>query len=314
MWMILSSLVQSLKRSQHFKLGNEFALRDLGDLHFFLSIEVKKVKGGIILSQDKYAGDLLKSAGISMCKPVSTPLVGGGKLAVHVGMPLGPKDAKQYMSIVGALQYLTLTWPDLTFAINKASQFLHAPTDEHWAAVKRILRYLKGCTRLGLKIVKNSSLLVSAFSDADWIGCLDDRRSTGGYVVFLGTNLVSWSARKQLMVSRSSTEVEYKAAANASAKVMWIQILLKEIGIPCPKQARLWCDNLGAKYLTSNPVFYGRVKHIEIDYHFVRERVAKGLLQIDYVPSGDQIVDGFTKALQVRALENFKYNLNLAKV
>jgi hypothetical protein len=116
------------------------------------------------------------------------------------------------------------------------------------------------------------------------------------------------------MVSRSSTEAKYKAAANASAEVMWIQILLKEIGIPYPKQGRLWCDNLGEKYFASNPVFHGRVKHIEIDYHFVRERVAKGLLQIDYVPSGDQIADGFTKALQVRALEKFKYNFNLAKV
>jgi hypothetical protein len=296
------------------KLSDAFALKDLGSLHYFLGIEVNKVQDGIILSQEKYASDLLKKVGMMMCKPVSTPLATGEKLAAQIGTPLGKNDATQYRSIVGALQYLTLTRPDLAFAVNKVCQFLHAPTDTHWAAVKRILRYLKGCTKLGLKIVKNSSLLVSAFSDADWAGCLDDRRSTGGYAVFLGMNLVSWSARKQPTVSRSSTEAEYKAVANATAEVMWIQTLLLEIGIPSPRQARMWCDNLGAKYLATNPVFHGRVKHIEIDYHFVRERVAKGLLQIDYVPTGDQVADGFTKPLSVRALENFKHNLNLAKV
>jgi hypothetical protein len=180
--------------------------------------------------------------------------------------------------------------------------------------VKRILRYLKGCTKLGLKISRNNSLLASAFSDADWAGCLDDRRSSGGYAIFLGSNLVSWSARKQPTVSRSSMEAEYKASANATAEVTWIQTLLMELGILCPKQAKLWCDNLGAKYLASNPLFHGRVKHVEIDYHFVRERVARGLLQIDYVPTGDQIADGFMKKLPVRSYEEFKYNLNLTEL
>jgi hypothetical protein len=133
----------------------------------------------------------------------------------------------------------TLTRPDLAFAVNKVCQFLHALTDEHWVPVKRILRYVKGCTKVGLKIAKNNSLLVSAFSDVDWAGCLDDRRSIGGYAVFLGANLISWSAHKQPTVSRSSTETEYKTDVNATTEVMWIQILLKEIGISCPSQARL---------------------------------------------------------------------------
>jgi hypothetical protein len=173
------------------KLGDEFALKDPGDLHFFLSIEVNKVKDGIVLSQDKYASDMLKRVGMNMCKPVGTPLATRDKLAVHIGTPLGPKDAKEYMSIVGALQYLTLTHPDLSFAINKVCQFLHSPTDVHWVVVKSILKYLKGYTRLGLKIMKNNYLLVTAFSDVDWAGYIDDRRSTGGYVVFLRINLVS---------------------------------------------------------------------------------------------------------------------------
>jgi histone deacetylase 1/2 len=218
------------------------------------------------------------------CKPVSTPLSTSERLSAHEGVPLGPNDAKNYRSIVGALQYLSLTRPDISFAVNKVCQFLHAPTDTHWSTVKRILRYIRQNTKIGLKIRKSNSMLVSGFSDSDWAGSLDDRRSTGGFAIFLGSNLISWSARKQATVSRSSTEAEYKAIANATAEIMWIQILLKEIGVHAPPAARLWCDNLGAKYLSSNPVFHARTKHIEVDYHFVRERVLRNLLQIDFVP------------------------------
>jgi hypothetical protein len=157
-------------------------------------------------------------------------------------------------------------------------------------------------------------MLISGFSDADWAGSIDDRRSTGGFAIFQGSNLVSWSAHKQATVSRSSTEAEYKVVANATAEIMWIQTLLKEIGIQAPPAARLWCDNLGAKYLSSNPVFHARTKHIEVDYHFVRERVMKILLQIDFIPTGDQVADGFTKAISVRQLENFEHNLNLRQL
>jgi histone deacetylase 1/2 len=121
--------------------------------------------------------------------------------------------------------------------------------------------------------------------------------------MFLGTNLVSWSARKQATVSRSSTEAEYKALANATAEVMWIQTLLMKLGIRAPRAAKLWCDNIGAKYLSANPVFHARTKHIEVDFHFVRERVARRLLDIEYISTKDQVADGFTKPLPVRQLE-----------
>lgn len=132
--------------------------------------------------------------------------------------------------------------------------------------------------------------------------------------MFLGSNLISWSARKQPTVSRSSTESEYKAIANATAEIMWVQILLKELNISSPRTAKLWCDNMGAKYLSANPIFHARTKHIEVDYHFVRERVLQKLLEIDFVSSQGQIADGFIKALSVKLLENFKVNLNLRRL
>lgn len=231
-------------------MEQEFAIKDLGDLHYFLGIEVKRSYGELLLTQERYATSILQKVGMELCKPISSPLSTTEKLSVHEGDLLGPEDSTKYRSIVGALQYHTWTRPDLSFSVNKVCQFLHSPTILHWSAVKRIVRYVKGTIHLGLKIGRSKSMLVSAFSDADWAGCPDDRRSTGGFAVFLGSNLISWSARKQATVSRSSTEAEYKAMANATAEVMWVHKLLDELGIPHPKVVCLWCDNIGAKYLS----------------------------------------------------------------
>jgi histone deacetylase 1/2 len=179
--------------------------------------------------------------------------------------------------------------------------------------VKRILCYLQNTLNVGLKIEKSSSMLLSAFSDADWAGSVDDRKSTGGFAIFFGSNLISWSARKQATVSRSSTEVEYKAMANATAELIWLESLLVELGVQLVQPPILWCDNLGATYLSANPVFHARAKHIEINFHFVRERVVKKQLQVRLIPSKDQVADGFTKALPVSKLEEFKNNLNLKR-
>jgi histone deacetylase 1/2 len=152
---------------------------------------------------------------------------------------------------------------------------------------------------------------VSAFSDADWAGCPDDRRSLGGFAIFLGNNLVSWCYRKQATISRSTTEAEYTSLANATAKVMWIHKLLDELGISHPRAACLWCDNIGAKYLSANPAFHARTKHIEIDFHFVCEQVAARRLDIRFISTADQISDGFTKALSEKQTLRFRNNLNL---
>jgi hypothetical protein len=163
----------------------------------------------------------------------------------------------------------------------------------------------------GLHIRPHPSGVLSAFSDADWAGSPDDRRSTGGYAVFYGSTLIAWSARKQATVSRSSTEAEYKAVGDATAEVIWVQSLLQELGIPQSQPAILWCDNIGATYLSANPVFHARMKHIEVDYHFVRERVSQKQLQIRFISSKDQLADIFTKPLPLPQFEACRRNLTL---
>jgi histone deacetylase 1/2 len=232
-------------------LSQEFALKDLGDLSYFLGIEVQKVDNGLVLNQSKYARDILKRVGMEHCTSMPTPLSSSEKIVAQ-GDLLGPEDSTKYRSIVGALQYLTLTRPDLSYAVNKVCQYLHAPTTMHWTAAKRILRYVKHTITVGLTFMKSNSTLVSAFSDADWAGCVDDRRSTGGFAVFFGPNLISWSAKKQATVSRSSTEAEYKSVANATAEVIWLQSLLAELGVRLTQVPCLWCDNLGATYLSGS--------------------------------------------------------------
>jgi histone deacetylase 1/2 len=173
----INALLQDLKAN--------FAIKDLGDLHYFLGIEVKKIHNGLLLTQEKYATDLLDRVGMHGCKPAPTPLSSSEQLSLTDGTPLGSEDSSQYRSIVGALQYLTLTRPDLAFSVNKICQFLHAPTTEHWIAAKRILKYVQDTLQLGITFKRSSSTFLSAFADADWAGCLDDRRSTGGFAIFV---------------------------------------------------------------------------------------------------------------------------------
>lgn len=213
------------------KLQSEFAIKDLCNLHYFLGIEVKKTVDGVVLTQSKYTSDLPKKMNMDKCKPMNTPMASTKKLFAAEGNLLSPEEGTKYRCIVGALQYLTLTRSDISFLVNKVCLFLHALTSQHWTIVKRILRYLKNATTHGLNISKSSSELVSAFSDAHWAGCLDDRKSTSGFAVFFGPNLVSWSSKKQATVSRSSIESEYKGLANPTAEIIWIQSLLGELGI-----------------------------------------------------------------------------------
>jgi hypothetical protein len=180
--------------------------------------------------------------------------------------------------------------------------------------VKWILWYVKGTLQYGLKFnKKNLSLVPDAFSDTDWAGCPNDKRSTSGFAVFLRSNHISWSSRKQATVSQSSTKAKYKALANATTELMWLQTLLKELEIVHPPTARLWCNNLSATYLSSNLEFHARMKHIEVDFHFVRERVAQEHLDVWFISSKDQLDDGFIKPINAMLLMQFMSNLNVSR-
>jgi len=266
---------------------------------------------GLLLTQSKYAKELIQKSGLANCKAVPTPMTLSEKLTAAGGDTLDDATSTRYRSIVGGLQYLTLTRPDIAFAVNKVCQFLHSPTSDHFTAVKRIQRYISGTIDFGLRFTRSSTNVISAFSYADWAGCSDDRRSTGGFAVFHGDNLISWQSKKQATISRSSTEAEYKALANATAEVIWVQSLLDELGISQSRVRILWCDNIGATYLSATPVFHARTKHIEVDYHFVRGRVARKQLEVRIISSDDQVADGFTKPQPLRQLVEFRRNLNV---
>ncbi|CAL9000117.1 unnamed protein product [Prunus brigantina] len=175
---------------------------------------------------------------------------------------------------------------------------MSAPRTPHLVAAKRILRYIKGTIDLCLSFTPQpAAARLSAYSDADWAGCPDSRRSTTRYVITLGTNLISWCSKKQPTVSRSSTESEYHALSHACAETNWLCYLLHELGVHLRFPVQLFCDNLSTTYMAANPVFHARTRHIELDYHFLREKVALGSHQVCFIPSVDQPADLFTKAL-----------------
>ncbi|MFS8002612.1 putative RNA-directed DNA polymerase [Helianthus anomalus] len=303
------------------RLSTTFALQDMGRLSYFLGIEVIPKGNDLLLSQQKYVHDIIEQAGLSQSKPADSPMAPNSILSLG-DSPQFDNPVK-FRQTVGALQYLTLSRPDITFAVNKVCQFMHYPTENHWSAVKRILRYLNGTSHFGLLIQQKSAAVIhaytdaqqrslTAFSDADWAGSIDDRRSTGGYAIYLGSNLVSWRARKQPTVSRSSTEAEYKAIADTVAELTWLEALLKELHVTTTSAPILWCDNLGATYLSANPVFHARTKHVEIDFHFVREKVAQRKLLVQFIKTDDQIADVFTKPLSSQRFFLLRSKLQVA--
>ncbi|XP_068641892.1 secreted RxLR effector protein 161-like [Aristolochia californica] len=206
-------------------------------------------------------------------------------------------DITHYWRLVGKLLYLTLSRPDITFAVHKLTQFVAKPRLPHLQAVHHLLRYLKTSPGQGLLFSSTSSLQVRTYSNADWGSCLDSRRSTTGFCIFIGDSLVSWKAKKQTTVSRSSAEAEYRALSSTASEIIWLQQLLQDFQVKVASPALLYCDNQAAIHIASNPTFHERTKHIEIDCHFVRERVTSGVLKLLPIRSQYQLADMFTKPL-----------------
>ena len=290
------------------ELSAVFDLKDMGVLTYFLGLEISYQKHSLFVSQAKYARDLVARAGMAGCKSWSTPCLPNKHLLPTDGEPLS--NPTLYRSLVGALQYLTFTRPDIAYAVNTACQFMTRPTDVHMVAVKRIIRYVQGTLTYGLKYVSSPTDLV-AYSDADWGGDPATRRSTTGFVVFLGSNVISWQSKKQPTVSRSSTEAEYRVLANTAAELFWIRQVLCALHVDLPHPPLIHCDNLSAIALSSNAVFHSRIKHLDTDYHFVRERVQKKDLYIQFVTSEEQVADILTKGVGTAVFEQHCSNLHL---
>jgi hypothetical protein len=243
------------------------------------------------------------------CKPVSTPADTRSKVSHDDGTPL--RDATWYRAMAGALQYLTLTRPDIAYAVQQVCLHMHAPRDSHSAMIKRVLRYLKGTSSYGIQLYRATtpSPSLTAYSDTDWAGCPDTRRSTSGFCIFLGNSLISWSSKRQTTVSRSSAEAEYRGVANAVAECTWLRQLLGELQNPVSTATIAYCDNVSSVYMSRNPVHHKRTKHIELDIHFVREKVALGELRVLQIPSAHQFADVFTKGLPTSMFNDFRASL-----
>ncbi|CAA7037247.1 unnamed protein product [Microthlaspi erraticum] len=297
----LSNFLLSLGFTNSLADTSLFVLKvDAEDLHYFIGLEAHRTSSGLHLAQRKFILDLLHRYDMTNAKPVTTPMASSPKLTLTSGKPLS--DPKQYRQLVGSLQYLQFTRLDIAFAVNKLSQFMHCPTEDHWQAAKRILRYLARTPSHGIFFSSNNQLTLHAYSDADWGGDSHDYVSTNAYVVYLGNHPISWTAKKQKGVSRSSTEAEYRAVANTVAEIRWICNILTELGVPSPPT--VYCDNVGATFLCANPVFHSRMKHIALDYHFLRGHIQDGALRVAHVNTKDQFADALTKPLpRARFLE-----------
>ncbi|XP_022853510.1 uncharacterized protein LOC111374981 [Olea europaea var. sylvestris] len=291
-------------------LATEFEVKDLGQMRYFLGMEIARSKKGISVSQRKYILDLLAETGMLGCKPSDTPIE-AGKVIKDTGKPV---EMDKYQRLVGKLIYLSHTRPDIAFAVSVVSQHMQAPKEIRLEAVYKILRYLKGTSGRGLFFGKNKSKGVEIFTYADWAGSTEDRRSTTGYCTFVWGNTTTWRSKKQNVVARSSAEAEFRAVAQGICEGLWIKKLLGELKVEVELPIKLYCDNKAAINISLNPVQHDRTKHIEVDRHFIKEKVDNGIICMTYTPTKEQTADVFTKGLPRQAFHDFISKLNMINI
>ncbi|XP_021866805.1 uncharacterized mitochondrial protein AtMg00810-like [Spinacia oleracea] len=289
-------LIQEVK----LMLSSHFHMKDLGDVRYFLGIEIDRSAQGFFLSQRKYTQDIVKEYGIHKEKPVRVPLEPHLKLTPELGDVL--PVATEYQRLVGRLIYLTITRPYIAYAVYILSQFMHKSTTVHMQAAKRLLRYLNLCQGQGILLTSDSAVVLTPYYDSDWAGCPMSRRSTTGICVLLGDSPISWKAKKQQVVARSSAEAEYKALTLTTCEVTWIKQLLKDLGLKHLGPTILKCDNKAAISIAANPVHHERTKHVELDCHFIRDKITDGSIATQFVPSQFQVADLFTKPMSIGQL------------
>ncbi|XP_026443029.1 uncharacterized protein LOC113342846 [Papaver somniferum] len=285
-----------------------FAMKYLVDLHFFLDIEAIRNVDGILLTQKKYALELMDKAKMLECNPCSTPVAKGQRVSISYGVLL--TNPSEYRTIVGTLQYLCMKRPDICFGVNYVSQYMHSPIDVHMLLVKRILRYLKGSISIGITMRKGDIDSLTAYTDSDWGNCPETVRSTCGFAIFLGSSLVSWSSKKQPAIYGSTAEAEYECLLVATADLEWLSSVLSELHISLVQPITLYCHNTSAIYLTTIHVSHSRAKYIKIHYHVVRQLVASGFLSVQHIASENQLADLFTKGLCAPVFSSLLHQLS----
>ena len=308
---IVASTSASISKGLIHDLSQQFKLRDLGVLKYFLGLEIARCSKGISICQRKYALETLTATGMLGCKPISTPMIPNLHLSIDEGTPID--NPEMYRSLVGRLMYLTITRPDITYAVNRLCQFSSAPKSPHLQAVYRVLQYIKRTIGQGLFYSTSADLTLKGFADADWNSCRDSRRSTSGLSMFLGDSLISWRSQKQDTVSCSSAEAEYRALSQASKEMVWLIKLVNDLKVRSPTPI-LFSDSTAAIYIATNPVFHERTKHIENDCHFVRELLDRGTLKTLHVRTADQVADIMTKPLFPHQFNHLKSKMSLHNI
>ena len=274
-------------------MQSRYQMSMMGEMSYFLGLQVKQTDEGIFINQSKYTRNLLTRFNMQDSSPATTPIATATKLDPDQGAEV---DVTHYRGMIGSLLYLTASRPDIMFATCLCARFQAKPREPHLIAVKRIFRYLKGTPSLGLWYARESDFGLCGYSDADFAGCKIDRKSTSGSCQFLGGRLVSWFSKKQKSISTSTAEAEYIAAGSCCAQIMWMRNQLLDYGLSYSK-IPIYCDNQSAIAMTGNPVQHSLTKHISIRYHFIREQVLEGTIELHFVPTDQQLADIFTKPL-----------------
>jgi ribonuclease HI len=301
----------------HASIAKKYKVRDLGAADWLLQMKITRDRknGSIILDQQRYIEKVLKQFNMTECKAVDVPaakLVKTNDEQSSQEDPSSKRSNQLYMSLVGSLLYAAITTRlDIAYAVNVLSRHMLNPTDAHWQAGKRILRYLQGTRNLGLSFKKSSAneFQIEAYSDADWAGDQEDRKSTTGYVIRLNGSVVSWVSKKQATIALSSAEAEYMAISAAMQEIKWIEQLLTELNVKVTRTAQLFCDNQAAIAISQNDVHHARTKHIDIRHHYIREAIHKKEVNLSWIRSEDQLADIFTKALPRQVFQRLRIRL-----
>ena len=290
-----TSRIEAMMRA----METQFEMTDLGLLHYFLGFEIYQTPRGIFFSQQKYTRSILERFQMTSCRPIGTPLEPAENVSLHDPSP--QIDLDRYRNVVGCLVWLSYSRPDICYAVSILSSFSTKPRQQHWNCAMRTLRYIRGTFDHGVFYRHSSGCTLFGWCDSDWAGNPDTRRSTTGVVFTLGSGPISWSSKRQPTVALSSTEAEYRAACFAACEAIWLRRLLGELSFP-QAATTLLCDNQSCIAIAKNPIFHARTKHIEVQYHYVRERVLAGELLLQYVPTAENAADILTKAVPQQTL------------